>query len=197
MSADVEKVILGSILLDNKNREVAKQLAPKDFSLSSHQRIFSVIGTMLDSGLGVDTTTLPERIGRKELRKLGGVAYVSSLTEGVPRSYGNMSAYVAIVAEAAAKRRATLASIEFQKKLDAGADVEQAAQAFLKRIAPERKATIASPSQACLVRLSDLVAKRVTWLWEPYLPPGMLSIISGDSDVGKSYLMQAVAAGVT
>jgi DNA repair protein RadA/Sms len=55
----------------------------------------------------------------------------------------------------------------------------------------------AEPSRARLVRLSDVKAKDVDWLWAPYFPIGMLAMVSGDSDVGKSYMLQALAAGLT
>jgi len=51
--------------------------------------------------------------------------------------------------------------------------------------------------RAGLVRLSDVVPERVTWLWPGYLPAGKLSLIEGDPSVGKSTLMADLAARVT
>ena len=45
-----------------------------------------------------------------------------------------------------------------------------------------------------LVRLSTVEARDVDWLWNPFLPLGMLSMISGDPGSGKSYIAQNIAA---
>jgi hypothetical protein len=51
--------------------------------------------------------------------------------------------------------------------------------------------------QPILIRLSEVVAKAVPWLWEPYLPKGMLTLMSGDPGGGKTYLSLAIAAALS
>lgn len=48
-----------------------------------------------------------------------------------------------------------------------------------------------------LVKLSDVQAKTVPWLWEPYLPLEMLTILSGDPGSGKTFICLAIAAALT
>ena len=48
-----------------------------------------------------------------------------------------------------------------------------------------------------LVRLSDVHAKAVEWLWEPYLPLEMLTILSGDPAIGKTFICLAIASALT
>jgi len=48
-----------------------------------------------------------------------------------------------------------------------------------------------------IVRLSDVKAEEVQWLWKPYIPVGKLTILEGDPESGKSYLSLAIAAHVT
>jgi len=37
----------------------------------------------------------------------------------------------------------------------------------------------------------------VDWLWEPYLPMGMLAILSGDPGIGKTWTVLALSASLT
>ena len=46
-------------------------------------------------------------------------------------------------------------------------------------------------------RLSEFEPLQVDWLWEPYIPIGMITILEGDPNLGKSYLAMHIAAEVT
>jgi replicative DNA helicase len=84
---DAEKTILGAILLENAaHAEAAEHIRPDDFSLDSHRRIFLRMSELIDSGRTVDIVTLSNELSRyKEVEAVGGVAYLASLTEGLPR----------------------------------------------------------------------------------------------------------------
>jgi DNA repair protein RadA/Sms len=41
---------------------------------------------------------------------------------------------------------------------------------------------------------ADIPAREIRWIWEPYLPRRMLSILDGDPGCGKSYLTLALAS---
>jgi hypothetical protein len=43
-------------------------------------------------------------------------------------------------------------------------------------------------------RLSDIQPRAVAWLWEPYVPQGAITILTGDPGAGKSYIALAVAS---
>ena len=97
-SIDAERSILGAILLDNHAfNEAAEKLRAEDFALDSHQRIFARMAELIDAGRAVDIVTLAEELGRrKEVEAVGGVAYLASLTEGLPRRL-SIEEYVRIV----------------------------------------------------------------------------------------------------
>ena len=84
---DAEKTILGAILLDNSaHSEAAEKIDADDFSLDSHRRIFMRMSELMDSQRAVDIVTLAHELARyKEVEAVGGVAYLASLTEGLPR----------------------------------------------------------------------------------------------------------------
>jgi RecA-family ATPase len=44
---------------------------------------------------------------------------------------------------------------------------------------------------------SDIESRPVSWLFEPYLPLGTVTIIIGDGGEGKSFASLALAAAVT
>jgi replicative DNA helicase len=84
---DAEKTILGAILLDNAaHAEAAERLEAEDFSLDSHRRIYLRMSELMDAQRAVDIVTLANELARyKEVESVGGVAYLASLTEGLPR----------------------------------------------------------------------------------------------------------------
>ena len=83
---DAEKTILGAILLDNAaHSEAAEKLESDDFSLDSHRRIFLRMTELMNAQRAVDIVTLANELSRyKEIESVGGVAYLASLTEGLP-----------------------------------------------------------------------------------------------------------------
>ena len=97
-SIDAERSILGAILLDNHSyNEAAEKIRADDFALDSHRRIFSRMAELIDAGRAVDIVTLAEELAkRKEVEAVGGVAYLASLTEGLPRRL-SIEDYVRIV----------------------------------------------------------------------------------------------------
>jgi replicative DNA helicase len=86
VSLEAERSILGGILLDNSlYDQAAEHLTGDDFSLDAHRRIYSRMRDLQETGRPVDMITLAEELDRrKEVEAIGGVAYLSSLIDGVP-----------------------------------------------------------------------------------------------------------------
>jgi len=103
---DAERTILGAILLDNSaHAEAAEKLVADDFSLDSHRRIFLRMSELMDAQRAVDIVTLANELARtKEIEAIGGVAYLASLTEGLPRR-PVIEEYIRIVKDKALLRR--------------------------------------------------------------------------------------------
>jgi replicative DNA helicase len=98
VSMEAERSILGAILLDNSlYDQAAENLTPDDFSLDGHRRIYSRMRDLQETGRPVDMITLVEELDRrKEVEAIGGVAYLSSLIDGVPER-PSIEHYVRIV----------------------------------------------------------------------------------------------------
>jgi len=105
-SVEAERSILGAILLDNHSyNEAAEKLRSEDFSLDSHRRIYSRMAELIDAHRAVDIVTLAEELARrKEVEAVGGVAYLASLTEGLPRR-PSIEEYVRIVKDKSLSRQ--------------------------------------------------------------------------------------------
>ena len=104
---DIEQVILGSVMLDNVFYYAAEEagLSAADFSLDSHARIWTAMGDLLALGMACDEATLTHRLAQtKELSSVGGQAFITCLTTGIPRR-PVIDQYVKIVRDKALGRR--------------------------------------------------------------------------------------------
>src|SRR5579862_6273520 len=103
---DAEKTILGAILLDNAaHSEASERLEADDFSLDSHRRIYLRMSELMDTQRAVDIVTLANELAKyKEVESVGGVAYLASLTEGLPRR-PVIEEYIRIVKDKSLLRR--------------------------------------------------------------------------------------------
>jgi replicative DNA helicase len=97
---EAERAVLGAILLDNSAfNQAASRLQADDFALDSHRRIYLRMAELIETGSKIDFVTTAERLIRHhELEAVGGAAYLTSLTDGLPR-VKNISQYVDIVRE--------------------------------------------------------------------------------------------------
>ena len=104
-SIDAERSILGAILLDNfLINQAAELINAEDFSLDSHRRIYGRMLDLNETARPIDLIALCDELGRhKELEAIGGVAYLSSLTEGLSRR-SNIEHWVKIVRDKALLR---------------------------------------------------------------------------------------------
>ncbi len=103
---DAEKCVLGAILINNHAfNQAAEIIDSQDFFRDAHRRIFEKMVALTDRSAPLDLVTLTDELTRSsELDEVGGPAYISSLTDGVPRS-ANVESYAKIVKERSTLRR--------------------------------------------------------------------------------------------
>jgi replicative DNA helicase len=142
-SAEAERAILGAILLDNSSYPQASEfLRAEDFSLDSHRRIYLRMMELAETGRAIDFVTLTEQLGQhKEIESVGGVAYVTSLTDGLPR-VKNIEQYVKIVKDKALLRgliHAATSAIQKAYEQEAPAEeIVDAAESEIFKVAEQR-----------------------------------------------------------
>jgi replicative DNA helicase len=119
-SLDIERAVLGSILLDHDNavRSFAA-LSGEEFFLDSHKTIFRTMQGIVGAGREVDLPLLVEELEKQQnLSRAGGAPYVSSLTDGIPRK-SNIEHYAGIVTENYRARQLTNFCSKIQERIEA------------------------------------------------------------------------------
>src|SRR3984957_10669322 len=105
-SLQAEQVILGAMMVETLVIvDATMLLKTDDFSLDSHRRIYEVMLHLSEVGYAVDLITVSEDLKkRKELDSVGGMPYLYSLSEGLPRKL-SIESYVRIVRDKSLMRQ--------------------------------------------------------------------------------------------
>ena len=112
-SLEAERAVLGSLLLVNEHiNQVIDLLSTDEFYSRKHRAIYQAILDLYNRGEPADFLTLQEELRRRDkLESVGGVEFLSGLTDVVP-SAGNVAHYARLVRETAALRALIQAATE-------------------------------------------------------------------------------------
>ncbi|NKB87355.1 MAG: replicative DNA helicase [Acidobacteria bacterium] len=104
-SLEVERSILGSILLDNQAFNTAAQVVTaEDFFGDSNRVIYDAMAALSERNEGIDPITLRAELERQDvLDRAGGAAYISSLIDGMPTG-GNIEQYARLIKDKSSLR---------------------------------------------------------------------------------------------
>jgi replicative DNA helicase len=213
---EAERSILGAVLLDNHALNAAvERLRSEDFFLPQHRHIFERMVQLGEKQQAIDTITLMEDLARNgTLEAAGGVAYLSSLADGLPR-VTNVDHYARIVKEKAILRSLIYSASAIQEQaLAAGDDADvilDRAESTIFQLAEDRV-------KAGLIGVKDLVkesfdrlekifseGRRITGLATGYsgldnetagLQPSELIILAARPSMGKTALALNIAENV-
>lgn len=102
-----ERGVLGAVLVHGDLwARAASELTTDDFYREAHRRIFAAMAGLREDGKPIDTLLLTAELRRTgDLDECGGPAYLSGLTDGVPRS-ANVEYYAGLVRETSRLRQA-------------------------------------------------------------------------------------------
>ena len=103
---NAEKSLLGAILIsDAAFPDILEKVSDKDFYEEAHGKIFHAMTVLYNSHRPIDLLTLTSELrSKKELKNIGGAAYLAELTNFVPTA-AHASAYADIIKECATRRR--------------------------------------------------------------------------------------------
>jgi replicative DNA helicase len=205
-NVEAERSVLGAILLDNSLLDVAIEIIKvEDFFQNNHGRIFQEMILLGQKRQAIDLVTLTEQLRRsEELEAVGGVAYLSSLVDGIPR-LSNTNYYAQIVKEKAILRSVIHAAHAIQQR---AFEAEEDADTILDGAESSILALAETRVRAGFTSMKDLVnenfdrisqlfdgGKRITGVATGYhqlddltsgLQPSELIILAARPSVGKT-----------
>lgn len=215
-NVEAEKTILGAVLLDNAAfNEAAEKIQADDFSLDSHRRIFLRMAELMEAHHAVDIITLSHCLAKyKEVESVGGVAYLASLTEGLPRRpviaeyllivkdksllrklMGICSTAIARAADQSESAIEVVASTESALMKIAEANIANRAERagdFLNRVYPSPEAMMAHTAKQRGIPSGFRDVDELTCGFQP----GELILLAGRPSAGKSALAFCIAEHV-
>jgi replicative DNA helicase len=105
-SVHAEMTILGAMLVEPVAIiDATMLLKTDDFALDSHRKIYAAMLHLVEIGHGVDIVTITDHLSKKkELDSVGGLPYLASLSEGLPRKL-SIESYVRIVRDKSLMRQ--------------------------------------------------------------------------------------------
>ncbi|NJN64450.1 MAG: replicative DNA helicase [Acidobacteria bacterium] len=103
---NAERAVLGAILLDSSSFDPASEiLTSSDFYRANHRVIFDAITRLSARHSAIDVFTLRAELERaNDLERAGGIAFLMSLIDGMPRTT-NVRAYAQIVHDRSLRRQ--------------------------------------------------------------------------------------------
>ncbi len=128
-SLEAEQAILGCVLLDtDAQMDIFAKLNPNDFYSESHKNIFDSMLKIYAKSIPVDFVTLTNQLEvEKKLETIGGIDYVTYLTNVVPSS-ANFEHYLNIVKNNSLRRHLVAKSQDIIKNAFDNEDAESAMQ---------------------------------------------------------------------
>jgi DnaB-like helicase N terminal domain/AAA domain len=193
-SLDAERSILGAVLLDNQALLPAvERLRAEDFFLPQHRHIFSQMVKLDVAGTPIDTITLKDSLSQSgALESAGGIAYISTLADGLPR-VTNVDHYAGIVKDKSSLRRAIYAAQAIQESCFRGEDptvVLSNAKDSFEKLAAQNSVSWNETTHAPKEYKENTAMQ---FSIEGFLQDSGATMIGGLSGHGKTLLMLSIA----
>jgi AAA domain/DnaB-like helicase N terminal domain len=195
-----QRGILGAVLLENSLMHEV-ELTVDDFFGSTDRTLFQLMLEKWGNAEPFDLTTIIADLDQTgQMERVGGYAYVASLIDYASVN-GCLKGHVRTVKEFAQRRRtAALCESVSRDAWDLGARSERLLTSLEEGIRTIRADSLSASVKNWgpeIVALRDIQPVAISWVWRPYLPFGMISMLSGDPGSGKTFVLLAIAAAVT
>jgi replicative DNA helicase len=216
-SPDAERAVLGAILINNNAfYRVIGTIDTEDFFKDAHRTIFATIRRMAELSYHIEPLTLKEELSKHaQLEQVGGISYISALTDVVP-DVANVERYARIVKEKSMLRRLiVMGNSVMRAALDAPSEpgeVLNIAEKSLYEIAEgsTEKGFVAlekitRTNMAAIEQIHSNAGRLVTGLPTGYdrfnemtsgFQPGDLIILAARPSMGKTSFMMNIAESI-
>lgn len=213
-NAQAEQSILGSLMMHpDKFDEISELISEKDFYRIEHQLIFRHITRMIEKGKQIDVITVAESIeSTGKLDKIGGLAYLGDLAQGVA-SVANIKSYAKIVNKHRRERDFLSAIADLNEIAETHGDLAdkiESASNILNSLADNRRDSVVSWTEAAASALEGIEMRfqngenihgLKTGLIDfdnktGGLHPGDLIIVAGRPSMGKTCFATNIAENV-
>jgi hypothetical protein len=193
-NVDAERSILGAILIENHYLKTAlEHVTPEDFFHDHHRHILRQMIALNEKQTPIVYITLVDQLERAgKLESIGGAAYLSSLTDGVP-DISPVEHYARIVKEKALLRTVIYTTEAMQAKAlnndgDAREILAQAREAIAKiEASSSQKVKVLGHTVAELKQLTNV---SVEYFAFPVAARGLATLLDGAAKAaGKSTLL--------
>jgi hypothetical protein len=202
---DQDELHLVASLVENRDRipVVRLMVGVKDLSSYPLQRVYAAILDLHDRGAWVDAAAVHGR-----LREAGdlddvGTEFLGKLA-GLAKDVASPDVYARRVKEHAEGRelRGLFRELATMADRPCGSVAEMAGQArekidqLIGRLAGA--GVNGSPARNAITRTFDMIeTKRVKWVWDYWLPEGMLCLLEGDPGLAKTMIALDIAGRIT
>ena len=197
---DLERAVLGAVLLNPTHWPQVAVLRPDDFSLDSHRKIFGRMRDLAESSVPIDTLTLVNELDRRgELEAIGDVGYISSLVDGLPdRPLDSIEHYVVEVLRYAGLRHIGRVADSIRQEADNPATT--IADLTRKLLETAREAVrYEAESGLRITEIEDIPdpfsysLEETGWIVHGLIPARGITIIAGEAGCGKTWLALTLA----
>jgi hypothetical protein len=201
-SIRVEAAVLGAVLLDNALWSQAAPLDSGDFSLPANGIIYSCMRDLVDTGRPVDMITLSVELERHgDLEPIGGVAYLSSLIDGLP-DRPSIDHYVKMIRGNAGARHVAHGTEAICELARTGADVSnlRAHLLDLDRLAGQYESNNSPAPIRAFDSVPDLLTIQIDpmdYVVQGLLPRKSLTLWTGIDGTAKTFLAQKMSIAVS
>src|SRR5262249_14508377 len=202
---DVERAVLGAVLLNPTHWQQISLLSPDDFQLDWHRTIFARMRDLATSSRPVEFLTLINELeDRKELDAVGGAGYISGLIDGLPdRPLESVMHYVGEVRRFAGLRHIAKAAASIQERA-ANDPATTISSLRMQIFEAERDAAVYEAEHVNrITTIEDIPdpfecpSADTGWVVQGLFPAKGITVIAGEAAAGKTWLALALARAMT
>lgn len=122
---DAEKAVLGAILISAATFfRVSPIVSEQDFFREAHRRIYAAMSRLVSAGVDPDAIALKSELGPDGLQRVGGLAFISSLTDSLP-NIAQIEIYAEMIVREAKRRSLIATGNEIMRRAMEGEDAPE------------------------------------------------------------------------